>query len=632
MTAFDSLGGTAFSTNEYFARLVDGQQTELHAFPWYFGPNGASVVASDDLSHVFADVPEPIDPSHQPSTPAAENYNVYDFGSGTPELVSRLPGAGGVAPVCGVVPVPNDPTTTPFGFATATGSEEQHWTSTDGTRVFFVAANDAPACSSYQLYMRDLNAQATTLISGPPIGSDTDHGVDRFLSASADGTQVYFRTATSLDPADDTDGDANDMDIYRWSAGQSTCLTCGVPQADVSTVGSGHANAVVSADGSHLYFTSPSQLADAPSAGSVGAPNLYVLQPGHTSPHFIGQVNGVGVTPVFEGSQVTPDGNTLIFLSNQPGLNAISASDNGGFLQLYRYSDGDGSVTCVSCPSGGPAGNDVTFLAGSERAVQARNRAVTDDGSMVFFTTSDTLVPEDVNGTHDIYEWHDGAVRLITNGVTSYPGFTEPDVASVSADGHDVFFVDPAQLTADARDGVGKLYDARIDGGFPPPASPPPPCDGDTCHGPPSTAPDLPDPGSTTESNPGNVVPGSLTVGRISAAQRAKLVKSGAIALSVTVNMAGRVSAIAQTTIGKRVRVVARASTSATKAGTLRVTLRLSKAARAQLSTHGRMQLVLAVTFAKAPAAKRLTLSLRAASREKHRARRAAVHATAHGR
>ena len=38
-------------------------------------------------------------------------------------------------------------------------------------------------------------------------------------------------------------------------------------------------------------------------------------------------------------------------------------------------------------------------------------RAISDDGSYVFFDTADALVPTDINERIDVYEWHEGPSR-----------------------------------------------------------------------------------------------------------------------------------------------------------------------------------------------------------------------------
>jgi hypothetical protein len=512
-SVFQSLGTTVDSPDESLVRLDGGaQQTLLHTFPVYFGASGIEAVASDDLQHVLADAPEAIDPSHVPGT-----SNVYDFGSGTPVLVSRMAGTG-QAPACGV-PRPDSGLS---GFANSSSAATQHWITPDGSRAFFQTQGDT--CSDpLELYMRDLSAGTTTLISGPALGGDPDNGVDTFLQATPDGSQVFFRTATSYDAADDVDANASDMDIYRWTAsGGNECITCAIPQANVD-LPFFFDNAVVSEDGSHVYFNSDVQFGAATSPGDFVSPNLYVWH--HGTIDFVSKSNGVDPRPL-DGGELTPDGNVLIFMSFEADLDAASGRSNGGFFQYYRYDDRDGSITCLSCPSNGPATTDVEFvLASSFQVVPAHVRAVTDDGNTVFFRTADPLVQSDVNQAADIYEWHDGTVNLITDGRTRYNPLLPPVPLGASADGRDFLFIDYAKLTPDAQDSARKVYDARVDGGFPAPPGSAQPCQGDQCRGSLPSPPSLLNPTSTTFTGAGNVkspVVKKVVVKRLTRAQKLK--------------------------------------------------------------------------------------------------------------
>ncbi|HEX4806894.1 MAG TPA: hypothetical protein VFU94_13430 [Conexibacter sp.] len=607
------LGKSTTTPDSALVRLDDqAQPTLLQQFQTFFGGNGPEAAASDDTSHVLAIVPEQLDPTHQPNT-----ANVYDVGSGTPVLVSVMPGTT-AAPLCGVPFA----TSGVLGFANDTTSATQHWVSTDGSRAFFQTQGDN--CSDpLELYTRDLVARTTTLISGPPLGGDADNGVDRLIQATPDGRHAFFRTATSLDPADDADGNSNDMDVYEWSAdtNQSICITCAVPNANVRTTTGTNLDVVVAEDGSRVYFTSASALTPDSSPAANGTPNLYVVRDGVV--HFIARTNGINDRPA-RGGEATPDGSVLIFRSNRPELNAITGTSNGGLFQYYRYDDRDQSVTCISCPPGGAATVPVllNMIQTSAESIPARDRVLSDDGSTIFFLTWDALVPEDVNQGPDIYEWHDGQVGLITNGATIYPSSrTYPALAGTTSSGGDVFFEDAASLAPEVRDGAQKLYDARVNGGFPPPPTPPAPCQGESCQGQPSSAPSLAGIGSLTFTGSGNLtstaVSASFHAARVTAAQRARLARTGVLTLSVRVTAAGRVSALMQTTLGRRVSVVARSARTAHGSGTVRLTLRLSHAARAQLARTGRLRVVLAVSYSRVRTAQRQSLLL---------------HATSHGR
>ncbi|MGB2712434.1 MAG: hypothetical protein WBC33_13075, partial [Conexibacter sp.] len=463
-SAQDSLGAVDISPDVSLVRLdEDGHQTVLHTFPVYFGGSGVETVASEDLLHVLAVVPERIDPSHQPGA-----GNVYDFGSGTPQLVSRMPGSG-LAPTCGVVEQVEFANNLP-------GATSQNWLSRDGARAFFLSrGDDAPACDDpRQLYVRDTQGtvtaadDATTAISGSPLPGDPDAGVEQFLQATPDGEQAFYRTATSIDPADDVDGAATDMDIYRWSreAG-NVCVTCvGTGGADVLT---GTRAAAIAQDGSRVYFSSAAALAPGAAPATTGAPNVYVVDRGGEV-RFIARTDAGGVTdqPRFGGA-LTPDGAVLLLRSASATLDARSGSLNNGLAQYYRYDDRDGSVTCLSCRAGGATRSAPPMIATSNQAVPARLRVMSDDGSVVFFPCNDALVSEDVNQGRDLYEWHDGTLGLITSGVKQYTTFAQPTLFTTTASGRDVFFRDNAKLTPDVQDSTFQVYDARVGGGFPPP-------------------------------------------------------------------------------------------------------------------------------------------------------------------
>jgi hypothetical protein len=75
----------------------------------------------------------------------------------------------------------------------------------------------------------------------------------------------------------------------------------------------------------------------------------------------------------------------------------------------------------------------------------------------VFFSTVEALVPEDVNGRSDAYEWENGEVHLLTDGVTGSDSY----FLDASPDGSDVFVVTRARLSGWDSDGSYDLYDVR---------------------------------------------------------------------------------------------------------------------------------------------------------------------------
>jgi hypothetical protein len=558
---------------------------------------------SNELDHVFTIVPQQHDPSHQPGT-----ANIYDFGSGTPSLTSRMPTSGN-APTCGLPSA---------GFVTGGWTVANHWVSTDGSRVIFgTAGDDAPDCDDpVNLYQRDLVIAQTDLISGPPLPGDPDFGVQEFLQGAADGAWAIYRTATSIDTADDVDGDSSDLDIYRWiaSTGVNDCLTCVVPNAAVR---SGQGSRATAEDGSRVYFYSLRQLDDAPTAGTNGAPNLYVWQAGQIE--FVARIDSFALSndPVV-GGDVTGDGRFLLFSSSRPELNAPEIGDNGGHSQLYRYDAVADALTCVSCPTQGAATADVpTYLSASpsDTIPHTGYHVMSDDGSVVYFMTAEALVAHDVNQRLDVYRWKDGSAALITDGVSQRPTDADPALITTTPDGRDVLFLDVVRLTPEAKSAALKIYDARVGGGFPGPPSPSPACVGDACQGAPLLSPLASLPASTTFNGAGNVTTegrASFALRSLSRAQRARIAHDGRGTLRVRVSRAGRLSFVARARIAHRRTVVARGSTHVEGRGTGRLAFRLSSSARRQLARARTLRVTVNVRFSGTGRSKALTLRLSA--------------------
>ncbi|HVA19630.1 MAG TPA: hypothetical protein VMU55_05610, partial [Solirubrobacteraceae bacterium] len=115
-----------------------------------------------------------------------------------------------------------------------------------------------------------------------------------------------------------------------------------------------------------------------------------------------------------------------------------------------------------------------------ENGAQARGITISEDGSTIVFQSDDALTPQVHGGIHNVYEWHDGNVYLLSDGrdTNQHSGLIGMD-----ATGQNVFFTTADKLVGQDSDTSVDVYDARIEGGFPAPLLPAG-CKGEECQGP----------------------------------------------------------------------------------------------------------------------------------------------------
>ena len=296
-----------------------------------------------------------------------------------------------------------------------------------------------------------------------------------------------------------------------------------------------------------------------------GDPNLYLYEEGEggeeasyrflatLTPRDASNATGRGFfspaqsRPAKHTARVTPSGSTLAFMSNSgPLAEEVAGYDNtdrsspapcgqaGGICdaEIYRYDASGGKLACVSCNPGGARprgrelgepgqGEEVGFFAPAllptwETSLYAR-RPLSDTGNRLFFESYEPLVLSDTNGAADVYEWEapgtgscsqesgryvqsaEGCLYLISSGKDP----SDSEFIDATPDGSEAFFT-TAQSLIEEDPGSTDLYDARIDGGFPPPPPPPAGCEGQACQAP-APAPQAKTPASAGFRGPGNL-------------------------------------------------------------------------------------------------------------------------------
>ncbi len=193
--------------------------------------------------------------------------------------------------------------------------------------------------------------------------------------------------------------------------------------------------------------------------------------------------------------QLTPSGDDAAF----PSTLALAGNgeETAGHSEVYRYDAPTEKLTCVSCSTtGAPSAGDASLA--------FDGLSLTNDGSRVFFNTTDALVGSDTDKRQDVYEWElpgqgncetssptfnkaSGAcLALISAGTSAF----DSGLLSVDANGNDAYFFTRDSLALQDKNGpTMKIYDAREGGGFPY-QFPSPACkSSDECHGASSPAP-----------------------------------------------------------------------------------------------------------------------------------------------
>jgi hypothetical protein len=492
------------------------------------------IAATPDLSHVVLQSDTSLTPGGGPG--------LYEWTAGKLTFISR-----------------GEHESETEGGYTAHGS---HGISDDGSLVVFRGEGGE------SLMMRDTVSGETVVLN-----SGLGAGAPQIQTASADDSKVFF-------------SDGGELYVYELEAG-STPLAGGLKDL---TNGVGVVGEVLGAseDGSYVYFVSTGVL---PGSGASGeGDHLYVdrHEGSEWKPTFIALLSSGDFSDWNENlsaqpTRVSPNGQWLAFMSqgSLTGYDNRDEASGAPDAEVYLY-DADGSrLTCASCdptgarPSGVPYSElepDNGGLVGGPRGVWSeaglvaanlpgwqaisienypedyQSRYLSNSGRL-FFDSGDALVPQDVNGTEDVYQYEPegvpagdhacssaiqsgtqvfrpahgfeveaekgeagaGCVALISSGSSA----EESAFLDASQDGSDVFFLTSAKLSSQDVDASYDIYDAHECSSGAPCSSAPvasPPCDTEaSCKPSPSPQPSLYGlPSSATFAGPGNAVASGL--------------------------------------------------------------------------------------------------------------------------
>lgn len=436
----------------------------------------------------------------------AEAATLYEWSEGALHLIPFLPNGEPVSgTIANSVSLPGGASKPDFGLAAATNAM-----SPDGENVFFNAngnlylrrnATQAPTASG-ACSQEEPNKACTVEIDRQQGGSG-ESGGGTFWYASADGSRVFFSDERKL-TGGGSQAAPGRPDLYEYEVATGFLRD----RSHTETLESPNARGFSGAgeNAAYLYFVARGVLSGS-GTNSEGekaqpsAPNLYLLsEKGAVS--FIATLDGERDSLIWQElpsriemgkmtTAVSPNGRYLAFATavkltefNNAPASPEDCAENA-CKELFLFDAQSKQLTCISCDSAGAPPTGETKLPGptsfSGKAIGRLGyfaRQVFDDGR-VFFTTPDALVPADVNGEPDLYQYFNGELSLISSG--SMAGASE--FLDASPSGSDVFFTTPENLVGSDTDNGNSVYDARVGGGIPELPAPPPPCERESCRG-----------------------------------------------------------------------------------------------------------------------------------------------------
>ena len=246
-------------------------------------------------------------------------------------------------------------------------------------------------------------------------------------------------------------------------------------------------NAIASASGD-IYFFSPEQLDG--TKGVKNQENVYLYRGGAV--RYVTTVDPAPFCETeFPGAcsagpviriQVSPDGGHMAFLT----ASRVTTYDNAKHTEMYTYSPASEEVKCISCrPDNAPPSGDVW--------ASANGIFMTNDGRTFFSTVDGLVPrdTDGLRDVYEYVEGRAQLISSGTSGKDSSLvlfginyGLFVAQLVGVSADGTDAYFSTYDTLVPEDRNGgFLKFYDARTGGGFPF-IAPPAPCEAaDECVG-----------------------------------------------------------------------------------------------------------------------------------------------------
>ncbi len=383
-------------------------------------------------------------------------------------------------------------------------------------------------------------------MSGPP-GKCSDAN---FEGASKDGAEAFFTSTQAIPGVPGASEDATDSKDATSGCSQTTeAGGCNLYEArffheangeyghELVLVSGGDSEpegarvqgvARISEDGSLVYFVAKGVLTATPNhsgaSAQPGADNLYLYETSSRETTFVATLApGNAEQCGDEGDWQHQDSRPVEVSLDDRYLVLTSAADltHEGTApcsrEVYQYDRLTGTLVRASVGQNGYNDNGRNLLHGATLpgggGYESRDNAPAESGVLaasdgaVFFSSPDALTPTALDDqvapaigvpAPNIYEFRDGVISLLSDGedTASIEGEPASELLGFSASGADVFLATADRLIGSDTDSQQDIYDARVDGGFPPPTAVVA-CGGEDCPPPLTGDPSFPTPAST---------------------------------------------------------------------------------------------------------------------------------------
>jgi hypothetical protein len=458
----------------------------------------------------------------------AEENNLYVSAHGGLGLVNVLPdGSTEANATFGALPFGNEAAKNLPDFSNVISS--------DGSKVFWTNLNTG------DLYVRENPTQPQS----PLVGGKCTVAADactiliaedaRFWTATLDGAKAFYVKEGGLYE-------------YDLESAQRTELSEGAEVEGVLGASEDGSYVYYAAEGGKLYLShddgqKPQFIAAVSKEDGTAAPFYKHSESGVIEHEETGDwTPGLGQRT----AEVTPDGRALVFVSKE----SLTRYNNEGLPEVYVYESeagaGGAHLFCSSCA---PSGEAPKFIANGELAPEGhlgipgstlplsykdtfQANAISEDGSEVFFESTEPLVPQATDESMNVYEWQrygthgcelkGGCVSLLSGGESPSASW----LIGASADGSNIFMITRAKLAPEDTSELYEVYDARVEGQRPVA----PVCTGTGCQGLPAPPPVFATPASFTYEGVGNFAPSvvktTIKAEPKSLTRKQKLVKS----------------------------------------------------------------------------------------------------------